>query len=110
MSPDTLEDRTARSCSDPVTGRPRLLSAQCSTCIGNPANLPQARLLQLVRDALQDGSHGIICQETLTRRPALCRWFWDTYGYRVKFFGVTARGGGWTLVDPPASAGSPDDR
>ena len=119
MRLDTLDDK-APPCDimDPETGKPRLLSAQCLTCIGRPGNpmdLRPGRVRQMVRDALTDGSQGIVCHETVPyrgnpagRQAALCRWFWQTYGYRVNFIRVMARLGGWKLVDPPAPARSPD--
>ena len=103
-------------CADPVTGRPRLLSGPCSTCIGNPDRAQPGDVRLMVAAALRDGGQGIICRETLPggahpdTGAALCRWFWERYGYRVRSFGVTARGGGWTVVDPPPPAGGPDGR
>lgn len=58
----------------------------------------------MVRDGMQEGSQGIICHETLSYGVhrevggALCRWFYDTYGYKNNFIRVMARLGGFTEV------------
>jgi hypothetical protein len=98
------------TCFDPATHRPRLLSVQCQTCIfrpGNPMRLRAGRLRQMVRDALQQGSQGIICHSTVSygANPdfggALCRGFYDAYGPQNNFVRVMERLGGFTEVDPP---------
>jgi len=98
------------SCYDPVTKRPRLLSAQCVTCIGRPGNLMHlcpGRVRGMVSEALQPGSQGIICHATLPYGdhpdfgPALCRWFYDQFGPRNGFIRIMERLGGFTEVDPP---------
>ncbi len=98
------------SCFDPVTHRPRLMAAQCPTCIfrpGNPMNLRPGRLRQMVSDALREGCQGVICHDTLSYGPhpdfggALCRGFYDTVGYRNNFVRVMERLGGFTEVGLP---------
>jgi hypothetical protein len=98
------------SCFDPVTHRPRLLTGQCSTCIfrpGNPMRLRPGRLRQMVSDACQEGTQGIICHSTLSygEHPgfggALCRGFYDAAGHRNNFVRIMERLGGFTEVDPP---------
>jgi hypothetical protein len=93
-----------------VNGMPRVLTEQCSTCIGRPGNkmhLQDGRLRMMVRDALQQGSQGIICHQTLSygAHPefggALCRWFYDTYGPQNNFIRCIGRFGGFEEVDPP---------
>ena len=75
---------------DPATGLPRLLSEQCSTCVGRPGNLMHlnpGRLKQLIEDNTGDGRLGLICHQTLPygdhpeAGPAFCRWFYDHYGH-----------------------------
>jgi hypothetical protein len=98
------------SCFDPLTGRPRLLSEQCSTCLGRPGNLMHlnpGRLGGLVREALGEGSQGVICHQTLSYGDhpnfggAICRWFYDHYGPRNNFIRVMERLGGFIEVAPP---------
>lgn len=93
-----------------VNGVPRLLSRQCSTCIGRPGNpmrLQPGRLQAMVFSALQQGSQGIICHQTLSygAHPefggALCRWFYDTYGPRNNFIRNIERFGEFKEVSPP---------
>jgi hypothetical protein len=107
---DQFDDEQPESCFDHATGRPRLLSRQCSTCIGLPGNLMHlspGRLRDMVRSALREGSQGIICHQTLSYggNPAfggaLCRWFYDRYGYLNGFIRVMGRLGGFTEVAPP---------
>lgn len=104
------EDRVSESCFDRATGRPRLLSAQCTTCIGRPGNLMRlraGRLKSMVTEALRQGSQGIICHQTLSYGAypgfggALCRWFYDAYGPQSNFIRGIERIGGFTEVAPP---------
>ena len=100
----------SESCYDPVTHRPRLLARQCATCVLLPGNLMRlrpGRLREMVTEALQQGSQGIICHDTLSYGPhpdfggALCRGFYDAYGPQSNFIRVIERIGGFTEVDPP---------
>jgi hypothetical protein len=95
---------------DPATCRARLLSEQCSTCVGRPGNLMHLRegkLKELI--AGNSGPHalGLICHQTLPYGdhpdfgPALCRWFYDTYGHQANGIRVFSRLLGFTEVDPP---------
>jgi hypothetical protein len=93
-----------------VNGEPRVLSKQCSTCIGRPGNkmhLSPGRVKGMVAAANRDGSQGIICHQTLSySNPefggALCRWYYDTYGHLNGFIRIISRiGKGFTEVDPP---------
>ena len=93
-----------------VGGRPRVLTEQCSTCIGRPGNLMHlqaGRLREMVAGGLADGSQGIICHQTLGYGDhqnfggALCRWFYDTYGPQNNFIRCIERIGGFTEVEPP---------
>lgn len=91
-------------------GMPRLLSAQCYSCIGRPGNkmdLRAGRVRQMIQDTLQGG--GVIpCHQTLSYGdhpeaggPAVCRWFYDAYGDRSNLVRIYDRLGGWTEVEPP---------
>jgi hypothetical protein len=100
------------TCFDPETHKPRLLSRQCETCIfrpGNPMHLRPGRVKQMVSEALREGCQGIICHDTVSygEHPdfggALCRGFYDAFGYRNNFVRIMERLGGFTEVDPPAS-------
>ena len=93
-----------------VGGKPRLLASQCATCIfrpGNPMHLRDGRLREMVTGALQQGSQGIICHDTLSygAHPdfggALCRGFYDAYGPQSNFIRVMERLGGFAEVDAP---------
>jgi hypothetical protein len=93
-----------------VNGEPRVLSKQCSTCIGRPGNkmhLSPGRVKGMVNAANREGSQGIICHQTLSySNPefggALCRWYYDTYGHLNGFIRIISRiGKGFTEVDPP---------
>jgi hypothetical protein len=101
----------SETCFDSATHRPRLLSRQCETCIfraGNPMRLRAGRLREMVAGALQQGSQGVICHDTLSygENPdfggALCRGFYDGYGTQNNFVRVMERLGGFTEVDPPS--------
>jgi hypothetical protein len=98
------------SCFDPQTRRPRLLSSQCATCIFRPGNLMHlraGRLKSMIAEAVQEGSQGVICHDTLSygAHPdfggALCRGFYDKFGPQNNFVRVMERLGGFTEVDPP---------
>lgn len=98
-------------------GKPRVLSEQCSTCIGRPGNLMQldpGRVRRMVREAVNGG--GIICHQTLSYGDypefggAACRWFYDHYGHLCNLFRIYGRIGGFTEVEPPQdNEGSPAD-
>jgi hypothetical protein len=89
-------------------GRPRLLSEQCSTCIGRPGNpmrLRPGRVKEMVRDGVNGG--GITCHQTLSYGDhpefggAACRWFYDNYGRLCNLFRIYDRLGGFTEVELP---------
>ncbi|HEY3692827.1 MAG TPA: hypothetical protein VGL46_21505 [Pseudonocardiaceae bacterium] len=70
---------------DPGTGRPRVLSSKCPTCIRRPGiRLAPGRLAELEGGAVETGSW-ITCHETLPGDgipvgvQAICRGFWDLY-------------------------------
>lgn len=91
-----------------VDGVPRVLSSQCSTCIGRPGNkmhLNPGRVKGMVQAASREGSQGIICHQTLSysENPggALCRWYYETYGHLNGFIRIMERLGGFTEIDPP---------
>jgi hypothetical protein len=92
------------------SGKPRVLSEQCATCIfrpGNPMNLKEGRLMSMVNDANREGNQGVICHDTLTYGPfpeyggALCRGFYDSYGHLNNFIRIMERLGGFDEVPPP---------
>lgn len=89
-------------------GKPRVLSEQCSTCIGRPGNpmkLRQGRVREMVKGGVNGG--GIICHQTLSYGDhpefggAACRWFYDRYGHLCNLYRIYDRLGGFTEVDPP---------
>lgn len=101
----------SETCYDQATHKPRLLSAQCETCIYRPGNLMRlrpGRLRAITEAALVDGCQGVICHDTLSYGPdpgfgaALCRGFYDAFGARSGFVRVIERIGGFTEVEPPA--------
>ena len=102
------DDYAAKLESCYVDGVPRMLSRQCSTCIGRPGNkmhLSPGRVKGMVQAAGREGSQGIICHQTLSYSSdmggALCRWYYDTYGHLNGFIRIIGRIGGFTEVDPP---------
>jgi hypothetical protein len=91
-------------------GKPRLMAEQCSTCIyspGNPMHLNSGRVKQMTQEALAEGSQGVICHQTLSygEHPdfggALCRGFYDSFGYRNNFIRIMDRLGGFQEVKIP---------
>lgn len=99
---------------DPVLGKTRLLSRECSTCIfkpGNPMRLAPRRLKQLISEARADQHGYIICHSTLPNAgspipPAICRGFADRYStWQLQ---VICRLWGFVEVDPP-DAGQPGE-
>jgi hypothetical protein len=109
------EDERGSSCIPPfdpanpgAPRKPRVLRAQCATCIyrpGNPMRLRPGRLREMTLQALRQGCQGVICHDTLYRSdgflPALCRGFYDLYGPRNNFIRVMWRIGGFAEVDLP---------
>lgn len=94
---------------DLETGLPRLLSEQCSTCIGRPGNLMSlrpGRVGQMVSGSLSGGGF-ITCHQTLSYGDhpeignAVCRWFYDNFGARSNLLRIFTRQGGFTEVSPP---------
>jgi len=103
---------SGENCFNPVTRRPQLMAEQCSTCIfrpGNPMDLRPGALRSLVRDATREGCQGIICHQTLSYGPhpetggAICRGYYDSFGYRNNFIRIMERLGGFTEIPPAAS-------
>jgi len=101
---------STESCLDKVTHKPRLLSEQCSTCVGRPGNLMHlrpGRLRKLINDNIQQGAQGLVCHQTLSYGghpefgDAFCRWFYDTYGHLSNYLRIVERLGGFTEVAPP---------
>ncbi|MUL41622.1 hypothetical protein FZ103_10610 [Streptomonospora sp. PA3] len=93
---------------DPATGRPRLLSRRCSTCVFHPGNrmhLEPGRLADLVEHNRRAGA-GLTCHQTLnsagTGAPnAWCRGFFDAYPDTLAFQLARSLLGGVTEVEPP---------
>ncbi len=72
-------------------------------------HLEPGRVKMMVVDALEEGSQGIICHQTLSygvhdTGGALCRWFYDTYGPQNNFIRCIERIGGFTEIEPPETA------
>ena len=90
---------------DHHSGRTRLLSRQCATCIfrpGNPMHLTPGRLHQLVTDTLRETSY-IVCHQTLPgisgALPGICRGFADRYDTQA--LQIIRRLVGFTDIAPP---------
>jgi hypothetical protein len=77
---------------DRATGRTRLLSRMCNTCIFRPPGdgriaLSNARVTEFIRDAVARDTY-IVCHSTLPAtappgvKPAVCRGFADRYTTR----------------------------
>jgi hypothetical protein len=107
---DDYEDESPQASYYGTDGRPRVLSDQCSTCIGRPGNLMKlnpGRVKGMVQSAVTSGG-GIICHQTLPYGDhpdfggALCRWFYDHYGHLSNGIRIAERLGGLAEVDPPA--------
>jgi hypothetical protein len=92
---------------DEELGGVRLLSAQCSSCIGRPGNLMALKpgRLQDMVDSAKAGEGYITCHQTLKygahpdAGEALCRWFYDRYS--TAFTQVMTRLGAMREVAPP---------
>jgi hypothetical protein len=106
---------TGHNVFDPETGQPRLLSEQCSSCIGRAGNLMDlraGRVQGMVREALAGGG-AIICHQTLgyagqpAARAAYCRWFYDKFGPRCNLLRIYDRLGGFLEVTPPDEGHEP---
>jgi hypothetical protein len=92
---------------DRITGRPRMLAEQCSTCIfwpGNRMQLRAGRLRDMVESARRADSF-IVCHQTLPggrEQPAVCRGFADRFS--TNFLRIMERLGGWHEVPAAACA------
>jgi len=93
---------------DPATGKPRLLTGRCTTCVFRPSNLmnlPPGRLAELVAHN-RDAGAGLTCHQTLSysgtgAARAFCRGFYDAYP-DTRIFQISERlMGGFTPVAPP---------
>lgn len=93
---------------DPNTGKPRLLTQSCTTCVfhpGNPMNLAPGRLKKLIDHNRSIGA-GLTCHQTLSYSEtgadrAFCRGFYDAYPDTQVFQIAERLMGGFTPVDPP---------
>lgn len=90
--------------------RPRLLSEQCATCIYRPGNLTHlrpGRLKEITESSLGEGTRGLTCHDTLpygdhpSYGEAMCRGFYDKFGYLNNYVRIIERLGGFTEVPPP---------
>lgn len=95
----------------PSDGRPQLLSEKCKTCLyrpGNPANVRPGRVADITAKAIAGGG-GLTCHSTLApglgnAARALCRGFYDAYGYLTNLIRINERLGGYAEVAPPDGA------
>jgi hypothetical protein len=105
-----MSDLDGGSLLDPRTGRARLLTEQCRTCVGRPGNLMhlrEGRLKLLIEDNTGPDALGLICHKTLPYGdhpdfgPAYCRWFYDRYGHLANGIRMFRRLLGFTEIPPP---------
>lgn len=98
-----------RQITDRTTGRPRVLSAKCRTCIFLPNNkmdLRPGRLKEMVEGSIENGSW-ITCHSTLEygpypdAEPAICRGFYDAHGENSWGIRLAEAVGGCVEVAPP---------
>jgi hypothetical protein len=93
---------------DPATGKPRLLTDKCTTCVFRPGNLmhlPPGRLQDLI-DHNREAGAGLTCHQTLSysgtgAERAFCHGFHDAYPDTQVFQIAERLLGGFTPVDPP---------
>jgi hypothetical protein len=106
-APDWRQDIT-----DPATGRSRLLSERCATCIlrpGDPMHLGPERTAAFIRQVFAERSY-VVCHDTLTYGdfpdygPAICRGFFDAYRTRSAALLILQAGRRLTEVPPPLVA------
>ncbi|MFE7461605.1 hypothetical protein ACWFMI_23870 [Nocardiopsis terrae] len=103
-----MSDRDPTAVLDRETGRVRVLSEQCTTCVFRPGNLMRlepGRLAQIIDHNRRVGA-GLTCHQTLpyapgTTDPAWCRGFYDAYPdtTAIRFAQLLI---GITEVPPPA--------
>ena len=107
--PRTAGQDGAQDITDPATGRSRLLSERCSTCIlrhGDKMHLGAEHTAAFVRQALDAGSY-VVCHQTLTYGdhpgfgPAICRGFFDAYAARSLALRLLQAFSRLTEVEPP---------
>ena len=93
---------------DAASGKSRLLSRQCSTCIFRPGNLmhlSHGRLHDIVTEARAKGCF-IVCHDTLPgmhegAAPAICRGFRERYSTQA--LQIIERLWGFLEIEPPAA-------
>lgn len=103
-------DGPSLSILDRETGRPRVLSQKCETCIfhaGNRMSLQPGRVRDMVRQAVKQGGW-ITCHATLPGamnpaqvQAAVCRGFFDGFAEQSNALRVFSRLGEFTEVQPP---------
>jgi len=108
-TPRTAGQDGAQDITDPATGRSRLLSERCSTCIlrhGDKMHLGPEHTAAFVRQAQEQGSY-VVCHQTLTYGdhpgfgPAICRGFFDAYATRSLALRLLQAFSRLTEVEPP---------
>lgn len=102
------------------SGKPKLLSRKCDTCIFRPGNLMDlrpGRLTEMVKGSLQGGAP-ILCHETLDYElddeegnhtgqgpdEAVCRGYYDKHGSQTNLVRIYQRLGGYEEVEPIGQA------
>lgn len=94
---------------DSQTGHPRLCQTMCASCIYRPGNLMHLRTGRLkdITDEALEANTFVVCHSTLSGpqnpthvAPAVCRGFYDNFGYRSNLLRIYGRLGGFTEIDP----------
>jgi hypothetical protein len=94
---------------DPVSGKVRVMSRQCSTCIfwpGNRMHLRPGRFEEVIRSHLESGalltSHSTLSYGDHPKfGPAVCAGFWARYGMQTAAGRFAKLVIGIIRVDPP---------
>jgi hypothetical protein len=103
-----MHDSLRQDITDPATGKSRILSQPCTTCIlrpGAPMHLGADRLREFLTQTRHAGTY-VVCHQTLTYGdhpdvgPAICRGFADAYD--TPTLRLLRRCDRLIAVDPPA--------
>jgi hypothetical protein len=92
---------------DLETGRVRVLSEKCATCLLRPGSGHDSETVRTVIKANLEAGSALTCHETLPYGPypdfgeAVCRGFFDSYGEQSQAIQIAQRLIGLQEVEPP---------
>lgn len=100
---------------DRTTGKVRVLSEKCATCLLRPGSGHDPETIRTVIRANLEAGGALTCHETLPYGPypefgeAVCRGFYESYRDQSQALQIAERLIGFTEVEPPPDPRNPEE-